>query len=104
MTQTLAQQLAWENQCYGMTVTELNNMREQARKLFIDDKMLAMSLLSDAQELVALDQKEKARQNINCAKHILCEYLEVKESLDIDKTRQENRAERFQTYMEEDKK
>jgi hypothetical protein len=104
MTQTLAQQLAWENQCYGMTVTELNNMREQARKLFTDDKMLAMSLLSDAQELVALDQKEKARQHINCAKLIIYEHLLVKQMIDIDKMKEEDRAERFQSYMEEDKK
>jgi hypothetical protein len=38
--------------------------------------MAAMSFMSDAQELMAFGDVERARQRINIAKHILCEIME----------------------------
>jgi hypothetical protein len=38
--------------------------------------MVAMSYMSDAQELMAFGDVERARQTLNIAKHILCEIME----------------------------
>jgi hypothetical protein len=35
--------------------------------------MVAMGLMSDAQELIAMDAKEQARQTLNLAKYIIGE-------------------------------
>jgi hypothetical protein len=41
-------------------------------------EMVAMGVLSDAQELMAMDRVEAARKNINIAKFILCEIMDSK--------------------------
>jgi len=40
--------------------------------------MVAMSVLSDAQELMAMDRVEQARKQINIAKFILSEMMEAR--------------------------
>lgn len=41
-------------------------------------EMVAMSVLSDAQELMAMGQTEAARKNINIAKFILSEMMDAR--------------------------
>lgn len=41
-------------------------------------EMVAMSVLSDAQELMAMDRVEQARKQINIAKFILSEMMEAR--------------------------
>jgi hypothetical protein len=43
--------------------------------------MVAMGVLSDAQELLAMGNSEAARKQMNIAKFILCEMMEAKESV-----------------------
>ena len=66
----------WEKQCYGMTELQLVHMRRDARERWVTgDKMMIMSILSDAQELIEADRKEDARQHINRAKYLLHTFL-----------------------------
>ena len=71
----------FEKNCYGMTES---NIREQYMNSFTARmsglEMVAMSVLSDAQELLAMDQKDAARKQMNIAKFILSEMMEAKES------------------------
>ena len=41
-------------------------------------EMVAMGVLSDAQELLAMGNSEAARKQMNIAKFILCEMMEAK--------------------------
>ena len=69
----------FEKQCYG---TSEANIREEymnsitARLSGLE--MVAMSVLSDAQELMAMHQTELARKNINIAKFILSEMMDAR--------------------------
>jgi hypothetical protein len=74
----------FEKNCYGMTVA---NIREEymgsltARLSGLE--MVAMGVLSDAQELMTFgnDQAtDQARKNINIAKFILSEMMELREA------------------------
>lgn len=62
----------WELNCYGMTTDQ---MREMVSESLSGPSMLAMSILSDAQEMIERDQKENARKAMNVAKWIISEYL-----------------------------
>ena len=77
----------FEKRCYGMTEADI---REQymgsitARLSGVE--MVAMGVLSDAQELMTFgnDQAtDQARQNINIAKFILSEMMEARMSTTV---------------------
>lgn len=80
--------LEWELQAYGMTKQALNNMvKTQA---FPGTELLfAAGLLSDAQEMIAEEWNpegidaytaNKARQLMNCAKAIMFDHMDRKET------------------------
>ena len=65
---------------YGCTEAELRESVEDSITFkFSGPAMVAMSYMSDAQELLAMagdreSVREQVRQMLNCAKWILCEY------------------------------
>ena len=69
----------FERQCYGMT-------QEAIRKEYMEGltarlsglEMVVMGILSDAQELLAMGRTEESRKEINRAKFILGEMMEVR--------------------------
>ena len=69
----------FERQCYGMT-------QEAIRKEYMEGltarlsglEMVVMGILSDAQELLAMGRTEESRKEINKAKYILGEMMEVR--------------------------
>jgi len=69
----------FESKCYGVSEATI-------RKEYMDSftgrmtglEMVAMGVLSDAQELMAMHQTELARKNINIAKFILSEMMDAK--------------------------
>ena len=81
MARTAEEQLQWEMQAYGTTAENLDAELEEQKEWRLVDKndaaewteerlMLAMSLLSDAQEQMGTD---RARQTINVAKRLLAQ-------------------------------
>jgi hypothetical protein len=75
----------FEKNCYGMTESDI---REQYLNSItatrIGLEMVAMSVLSDAQELMTFGHSQamdQARKNINIAKFILSEMMEAKETV-----------------------
>lgn len=71
----------FEKNCYGMTEADIREeyMNGITAK-FSGLEMVAMGVLSDAQELMAMGHTETARKNINIAKFILSEMMEAKMS------------------------
>ena len=71
----------FEKNCYGMPES---NIREQYMQSitarFTGLEMVVMGILSDAQELLAMDRKEAARKQMNIAKFILAEMMDAKEA------------------------
>ena len=72
----------FEKNCYGIS-------QAQIRKEYMDGitaklsglEMVAMSILSDAQEMMAAGfDQDRVRKQINIAKFILCEIMEAKET------------------------
>ena len=72
----------FERNCYGIS-------QAQIRKEYMDGitaklsglEMVAMSILSDAQEMMAAGfDQDRVRKQINIAKFILCEIMEAKET------------------------
>ena len=72
----------FESKCYGMSESDI---REQymnsitARLTGLE--MVVMSVLSDAQELLAMGQSEASRKQMNVAKFILSEMIEQRDEL-----------------------
>lgn len=72
----------FERNCYGMS-------EESMRMQYITSSMAKMSglemvvmgVLSDAQELLAMNRPEFARKQMNIAKFILSEMIEAKEAV-----------------------
>lgn len=75
----------FESKCYGIST-------EQIRKEYMNSltarlsglEMVAMGVLSDAQELMSFGNAQatdQARKNINIAKFILSEMMEAKETV-----------------------
>ena len=64
-----------EIKCYGFTLERMREIFEGSLtfRLFGPEE-LVMSLMSDAQEEIALGSSEKARQTLNQAKWILMTY------------------------------
>jgi hypothetical protein len=77
----------FESKCYGMTEEDIREeyMNSITAK-FSGLEMVAMSVLSDAQELMTFgnDQAtDQARKNINIAKFILSEMMDAKRSATV---------------------
>ena len=75
----------FETKCYGMSTEDI---REQYMQSFTAKysglEMVAMGVLSDAQELMTFGHEQatdQARKNINIAKFILSEMMEQKETV-----------------------
>ena len=74
----------FEQKCYGVserTIREqyMNSITAKLSGL----EMVAMGVLSDAQELMTFGHEQafdQARKNINIAKFILCEMMEAREA------------------------
>lgn len=60
-------------QCFGVNMEQLKANIERSTELQCH-AMLAMSILSDAQELIERGDTEQARQFINQSKYIISEY------------------------------
>jgi len=69
----------FEKNCYGITEAQIREeyMNSITAK-FTGLEMVAMGVLSDAQELMALGQTETARKQINIAKFILSEMMDAR--------------------------
>ena len=65
---------------YGVADIEqfMDSVRGSITYRFTGANMVAMSFMSDAQELMAHGDVERARQTLNIAKHILCEIMDGK--------------------------
>jgi hypothetical protein len=72
----------FEKQCYGMSTADIHEQYiHSVTARFSGLEMVVMSILSDAQELMACNTAQtqnQARQQINIAKYILSEMLEEK--------------------------
>ena len=74
----------FESKCYGMSTEDIRKQYMQSITAKLSGlEMVAMSVLSDAQELMSFGNAQatdQARKNINIAKFILCEMMEAKET------------------------
>jgi hypothetical protein len=74
----------FEKNCYGMTVADIREEYMGSLTARLSGlEMVAMGVLSDAQELMTFgnDQAtDQARKNINIAKFILSEMMELREA------------------------
>jgi hypothetical protein len=74
----------FEKNCYGMTVADIREEYMGSLTARLSGlEMVAMGVLSDAQELMSFgnDQAtDQARKNINIAKYILSEMMELREA------------------------
>ena len=61
---------------YGCLSFELDEAIDDAMPYMGGLPMMVMSMLSDAQELIAMGASDRARQNINRAKYVLKELSE----------------------------
>lgn len=69
----------FEKNCYGMTEADIreeymNSITARCSGM----EMVVMSILSDAQELLAMGRSEDSRKQMNVAKFILSEMMEAK--------------------------
>jgi hypothetical protein len=71
----------FEKNCYGITEAQIREeyMNSITAK-FSGLEMVAMGVLSDAQELLAMGRSEAARKNMNIAKFILSEMIDARVS------------------------
>ena len=71
----------FESKCYGMSEVQIREeyMNSITAK-FSGLEMVAMGVLSDAQELMAMGRTEIARKQINIAKFILSEMMDARVS------------------------
>jgi len=77
---TATEQQAWEQQCYGCSAAELRASVEGSITARLSGYgMVAMSMLSDAQEELARNMNEQARQTINRAKWVIGTYVMKRE-------------------------
>ena len=56
---------------YGCTHDDMVCMMNDPMNFIGGQSMLAMSILSDAQECIAIGSFDRARQYINCAKYVI---------------------------------
>ena len=74
----------FEKNCYGISTAEIERQYcESITARFSGLEMVAMSVLSDAQELMSFGNAQatdQARKNINIAKYILCKLQDQRET------------------------
>lgn len=74
----------FETKCYGISEVEIREQYMNSLTARLSGlEMVAMSVLSDAQELMTFGHEQatdQARKNINIAKFILSEMMEAKMS------------------------
>ena len=69
----------FEQNCYGMSQEDIREQyMNSITARFTGLEMVAMGVLSDAQELLAMDRKEAARKQMNIAKFILSEMMDAR--------------------------
>ena len=69
----------FEKNCYGMTEADIREeYMNSITARFSGLEMVVMSILSDAQELLAMGRSEDSRKQMNVAKFILSEMMETK--------------------------
>ena len=69
----------FETNCYGMSQEDIREQYMQSLTARLSGlEMVAMAVLSDAQELLAMDHKEAARKQMNIAKFILSEMMDAR--------------------------
>jgi len=67
----------FEKNCYGMTEADIREEYMGSLTARLSGlEMVAMGVLSDAQELMAMGRTEMARKQMNIAKFILSEMME----------------------------
>ena len=71
----------FETNCYGMSQEDIREeyMNSITAK-FSGLEMVAMGVLSDAQELLAMGRNEAARKQMNIAKFILSEIMDARQT------------------------
>ena len=70
----------FESKCYGMTQNDIREQyMESITARFSGLEMVVMSILSDAQEVLAMGRDEMARKQMNIAKFILSEMMEARQ-------------------------
>lgn len=74
----------FEKNCYGMSEATIREEYMQSITARLSGlEMVAMGVLSDAQELLAINYKEAARKQMNIAKFILSEMIEARMSTTV---------------------
>lgn len=69
----------FEQNCYGMSQEDIREEYMQSiTARFTGLEMVAMGVLSDAQELLAMGRNEAARKQMNIAKFILSEMMDAR--------------------------
>jgi hypothetical protein len=69
----------FETNCYGMSQEDIREQYMQSiTARFTGLEMVAMGVLSDAQELLAMGRNEAARKQMNIAKFILSEMMDAR--------------------------
>jgi hypothetical protein len=71
----------FEQNCYGMSTEDIREEYMQSiTARFSGLEMVAMGVLSDAQELLAMGRNEAARKQMNIAKFILSEMMDARQT------------------------
>lgn len=71
----------FESRCYGMSAQDIREQYMQSITARLSGlEMVAMGVLSDAQELLAMGRSDGARKQMNIAKFILSEMMDKRES------------------------
>lgn len=71
----------FEKNCYGMSAEDIREEYMQSiTARFSGLEMVAMGVLSDAQELLAMGRNEAARKQMNIAKFILSEMMDARQT------------------------
>ncbi len=69
----------FESKCYGMTEADIREEYMESLTARLSGlEMVIAGVLSDAQELLAMDRKEAARKQMNIAKFMLFEMMKNK--------------------------
>lgn len=69
-----------ESKCYGMSEADIREeYMESITAKCSGLEMVVISILSDAQELLAMNRSEDSRKQMNIAKFILSEIMQAKE-------------------------
>ena len=67
----------FESKCYGMSQEDIKRQYMQSITARLSGlEMVAMGVLSDAQELMGFGESNQARQHINIAKYILSKLMD----------------------------